>query len=64
MLVEPLVVSSHEFSLSFYFDLEISKTIKILSSMFPTSLFSPYFSFHYLFSLLFILSNFEEPLTD
>ena len=55
MLVKSLVVSSHGFSLSFHFVLEIlSKITNILSSMFPTSLcftvllfsFFVFFSFH------------------
>jgi len=56
-LVEPLVVSSHGFSLSFYFVLDIqTKITKIISSMFPTSsCFTVLFSFHSFFSFLFIL---------
>ena len=63
-LVEPLVVSSHEFSFPFHFILEISKITNIFFSMFPTSLyFTVLFSFHSLFSFLFILSNIEEYIT-
>jgi len=64
-LVELLIVSSYEFSFSFYFILDIqTKITKIISSMFPTfSYFIVLFSFHFLFFFLFILSNIEEPLT-
>ena len=65
MLVKSLVISSYGFSLSFllYFR-NISKTINILSSMFPTSsYFTVLFSYHSLFSFLLILSNIEEPFT-
>ena len=41
----------------------ISKITNTFFSMFLTSLFSPYFSFHSLFSFLFILLNVEETLT-
>ena len=53
MLVESLVVSSHEFSLSFYVVLEIlSKTTNILSSLFPllrVSLYYSLFTFYFVF---------------
>ena len=56
-LVDPLVVSSHRFSLSFYFILDIqTKITKTISSMFPTSsCFTVLFSFHSLFSFLLTL---------
>ena len=56
MLVDSSVVSSHEFSFSFYFVLDIyTKITKIISSIFPTSscfhrtllfLFFVFFSLH------------------
>ena len=56
-LVEPLVVSSHEFSFSFYFILDIQiKITKTISSMFSTSLcFTVLFSFS-----LFVFFSFHS----